>query len=235
MKRHTLEYRIARLERYIKNEFIDQFDKPKRSEEKEWVNDLFSKYKSLKSSLTTNLNSVTDTNKDSPFNLILSSKDKCIDFLITSKGNRDEMSCTAFNKGDNAKIDSLKKFHLNNEINKVAAFILQTLKSHKCESRSRKFEEVSLTALDCQYILKSVDRLLSDISDNASSKVEDDNSDYGFINVAIYNPNYVTDYDIIARDYNKFEVIHNDKNIRTVSDLKKVAEVVVNDFSSNYM
>ena len=61
MKRYTLEERVARLERLVtnkrvsKNEFLGVFNKPKRAEEKAWVDKLFKKYPSLKRELSTDL------------------------------------------------------------------------------------------------------------------------------------------------------------------------------------
>jgi len=67
MRRLTLEERISRLERMImksmsKNEFLDIFDKPKRSDEKEWVSKLFSKYPSLNRMFS--INTDVDSSRD---------------------------------------------------------------------------------------------------------------------------------------------------------------------------
>ena len=55
-KKLTFEERLSRLERLMKsrtqkNEFLGLFDKPKRKEEKGWLDKLFKKYPSLEDEL----------------------------------------------------------------------------------------------------------------------------------------------------------------------------------------
>lgn len=238
-----LEKRVLALEMYVsrlscKNEFIDRFDKPTRSEERKWVNNLFDKYRSLESKLKTNLDSINKQNSDRPFSLILTTNDDSIRFLITTKGNRDEMSCVAFNNGDNAKIDTLSKFHLNNGINKVAAFILQTIKDYTAESLRRhcgyKYEDVSLTTFDCESIRQQVEDLLDDTPE-VTVDINDDNSDYGFLNIGFFNPEYLTDYDIIAKDVKSFEVEQDGKNVGKARSVEDAIDLLVDKFIKDYI
>lgn len=241
MNNIALEYRVARLERLIsgrKNEFIDRFDKPTRSEEARWVSGLFDKYKSLKSKLKTNLDSINKQNSGKPFSLILTTNDDSIRFLITTKGNRDEMSCAAFNNGDNAKIAELRRFHLNNGINEVAVFILQTIKDYIKESLlcrySRKYEDISLTTFDCENIKQQIEDLLDDMPE-VTVDINDDNSDYGFLNIGFFNPEYLIDYDIVAKDVKSFEVERDSKKVGTAKSVEDAVDLLVDKFIKDYI
>lgn len=241
MRRLTLEERISRLERIImksmsKNEFLDIFDKPKRSDEKEWVSKLFSKYPSLNRMLSVNTNA--DDNRDSLFNITLNVRNKDISgvhFVISTKGDRGDMQCTAFD--GNNKLASLPHFHLDKELNQCAKFILQTMHDIlplSNENRRSKFESVPLTTLDCEYFEQIIKDYLDDLPE-IEIDIADDNSDHGFINVGIYNPKYVTEYDIIVNNVKSVDIEHNGKKIGTTKSFEDAAEELAEHFMDDYM
>lgn len=238
MKRYTLEERVARLERLVtnkrvsKNEFLGVFNKPKRAEEKTWVDKLFKKYPSLKRELSTGLE-VDKSQEKRPFHLLLTTKDKDyngLNFLISTKGGRDEMYCTAFD-GHDLKIDGLSPFHMDKDINKVAMFMLQILNGRTNESL--KNENVPLNTFDCEALLKIVEDNIK--STGAEADVTDDNADYGFINVGIYNPDFVTDYDVIANEFDSFEVDHEDKPIGKAKSFEEIGKIIADHYKENFL
>lgn len=243
MRGLTLEERISRLERLLnnvtrKNEFLDAINKPKRSDEKEWVSKLFSKYPSLKRECSTNINTIDGHSEKKPFYLILKTRGKEYNgmyFLISTHGDRGDMYCTAFDKYD-AKVKSLKKFHLDKELNQCAMFILQTLQDYKTnEGKSRfKNENVSLTTFDCETIKQMLDGRFDDLPE-IEVDVADDNSDYGFINIGIYNPEYITSYDLIVNDAVSVDVEHDDKKIGTSKSIEDATDMLADHFMEDYV
>lgn len=237
----TFEERLSRLERLMKsrtrkNEFLGLFDKPKRKEEKGWLDKLFKKYPSLKGELEYDMRPES-FKEDKPFHLQLKARDKKkyngMHFLITTKGGRGDMYCTAFDS-TNSSIDSLPKFHLDKDLNLCAKFILQTLQRMN-ESKSRcKNEGVPLTSFDCELIKQILEDYFDDLPE-IEVDVTDDNSDYGFINVGIYNPEYITSYDIIVNDIRSVEVDHEDKKIGTARSIEDATDMLADHFMEDYM
>ena len=240
-KKLTIEERLSRLERLMKvrtpkNEFLGLFDKPKRKEEKGWLDKLFKKYPSLESELEYGMRPES-FKEDKPFHLQLMARDKKkyngISFLITTKGGRGDMYCTAFDRS-NTMIDQLPKFHLDKDLNLCAKFILQTLQ-HMNESKVRcKNEGVPLTSFDCELIKQMLEDYFDDLPE-IEVDVTDDNSDYGFINVGIYNPEYITSYDIIVNDTRSVEVDHEDKKIGTARSIEDATDMLADHFMEDYM
>lgn len=240
-KRLTFEERISRLERLMKvrtpkNEFLGLFDKPKRKEEKGWLDKMFKKYPSLESELEYSMRPES-FKEDKPFHVQLKTRDKKkyngISFLITTKGGRGDMYCTAFDRS-NTMIDQLPKFHLDKDLNLCAKFILQTLQRMN-ESKSRcKNEGVPLTSFDCELIKQMLEDYFDDLPE-IEVDVTDDNSDYGFINVGIYNPEYITSYDIIVNDTRSVEVDHEDKKIGTARSIEDATDMLADHFIEDYM
>lgn len=237
----TFEERLSRLERLMKsrtqkNEFLGLFDKPKRKEEKGWLEKLFKKYPSLERELKYDMGPES-FKEDRPFHLQLKPRDKNkyngIHFLITTKGGRGDMYCTAFDQS-NTMIDKLPKFHLDKDLNLCAKFILQTLQRMN-ESKSRcKNEGVPLTSFDCELIKQMLEDYFDDLPE-IEVDVTDDNSDYGFINVGIYNPEYITSYDIIVNDTRSVEVDHEDKKIGTARSIEDATDMLADHFMEDYM
>lgn len=240
-KKLTLEERLSRIERLMKvrtpkNEFLGLFNKPKRKEERGWLDKLFKKYPSLESELEYKMRPES-FKEDKPFHLQLMARDKKkyngISFIITTKGGRDDMYCTAFDRS-NRMIDQLPKFNLDKDLNLCAKFILQTLQRMN-ESKSRcKNEGVPLTSFDCELIKQMLEDYFDDLPE-IEVDVTDDNSDYGFINVGIYNPEYITSYDIIVNDTRSVEVDHEDKKIGTARSIEDATDMLADHFMEDYM
>lgn len=240
-KKLTLEERLSRLERLMKsrtpkNEFLGLFDKPKRKEEKSWLEKLFKKYPSLERELMYDMRPES-FKEDKPFHLQLKPRDNKkyngVHFLITTKGGRGDMYCTAFDS-TNSKIDILPKFNLDKDLNLCAKFILQTLQRMN-ESKTRcKNEGVPLTSFDCELIKQMLEDYFDDLPE-IEVDVTDDNSDYGFINVGIYNPEYITSYDIIVNDTRSVEVDHEDKKIGTARSIEDATDMLADHFMEDYM
>lgn len=240
-KKLTFEERLSRLERLMKvrtpkNEFLGLFDKPKRKEEKGWLDKLFKKYPSLENELEYSMRPES-FKEDKPFHVQLKTRDKKkyngISFLITTKGGRGDMYCTAFDRS-NTMIDQLPKFHLDKDLNLCAKFILQTLQRMN-ESKSRcKNEGVPLTSFECELIKQMLEDYFDDLPE-IEVDVTDDNSDYGFINVGIYNPEYITSYDIIVNDTRSVEVDHEDKKIGTARSIEDATDMLADHFMEEYI
>lgn len=240
-KKLTIEERLFRLERLMKvrtpkNEFLGLFDKPKRKEEKGWLDKLFKKYPSIENVLERNMRPES-FKEDKPFHLQLKTRDKKkfndVSFVITTKGGRSDMYCTAFDQ-NNKMIDILPKFNLDKDLNLCAKFILQTLQRMN-ESKSRcKNEGVPLTSFDCELIKQMLEDYFDDLPE-IEVDVTDDNSDYGFINVGIYNPEYITSYDIIVNDTRSVEVDHEDKKIGTARSIEDATDMLADHFMEDYM
>ena len=131
-------------------------------------------------------------------------------------------------------IDQLPKFHLDKDLNLCAKFILQTLQRMN-ESKSRcKNEGVPLTSFDCELIKQMLEDYFDDLPE-IEVDVTDDNSDYGFINVGIYNPEYITSYDIIVNDTRSVEVDHEDKKIGTARSIEDATDMLADHFMEYYM
>jgi hypothetical protein len=116
----------------------------------------------------------------------------------------------------------------------------------KSNNRSRKFEsddfsngpvkngDVPLTLLECEEIKQTVEDYLDDLPE-IKVNINDDNSDYGYIKVGLYNPTYVTDYDIVVSRADYTKVIHRNKTIGTVDSLDSAAELLAKDFMKDYI
>lgn len=120
-----LEYRVCKLERalYRSDEFFDLLDNPSHEEENALVNKLCNRYTSLRSLLK----KLESKETDDMFHVELSTHDGSIKFVIYTNDDRDEMACNAYKNGK--LIGKLNKFHLYNDLNTVAKFILQILNS----------------------------------------------------------------------------------------------------------
>ena len=244
MKKHyTLEERIVRLEREIanrtrhKNEFLGIFNKPRRSEERSWLDKIFSKYSSIKKAFQAETQELDKGQEKKTFHIVLSARDKKYDglyFIISTKGGRDEMYCTAYN-GLNERLASLSPFNMDKDINNVAMFILKQLEKYesRCYSMNIKNESVPLNPFDCEKLSKAVSDNLKDLKE-CEVDVTDDNADYGFVNIGIYNPDFVTDYYVIANKFNSFEVDYEDKSIGEADSLEGVGKIISDHFKKNY-
>jgi len=242
MRRLTLEERVTRLERLInrhtrKNEFLGVFSKPKRSDEKEWVSKLFSKYPSIKHSFETDIDKIDRSTEDDPFNVTFTPRDKKgVSFVVSTKGDRGDMYCTVLNdRGEEVSVSP--KFHLDKELNQCAMFMLETLKNKQSnEGRRRrcKYENIPLTTFDCGVIEQTIKDSFDDLPE-VDIEVTDDNSDYGFLNVGIYNPEYVTSYDIIVNEAESVDVEHEGKKVGTAESIEDAADMLAEHFMKDYI
>lgn len=232
IRRILLEKRIARLEKLIKNEFLGA-SKPKQSDEDEFVNRLFSKYPTLRKALTYKL---SNKNPDEPFNAVLSSDSDHdnIYFVVGTDDGRNDMYCTAYDNND-VRLGSIKNLSLTDDVNKIANFMLPyIIENTVTESRRRIYESVPLTRFDCETINKLLNKELEDKL-GYSSDYADDNSDYGFLNIAIYDDNgkYITDYDLEVEEPNKISVSTDNREVGTANSFRRCAEMIFKDFEKN--
>jgi hypothetical protein len=243
MPKHTLEERIRRLEilfeRSRKNELLGLFDKPNKTDEAKWVNKLFTKYSSFKD-VFDEYKQDDKSNKSKPFHLALHTKDNNYNgiwFLISTTKGRDDMYCNALDK-NNRIIGSVKNFNIDADINNVAKFILQTLKENKNptahESRRRKYENVLINPFDCETLEAIIEDNLDDLPE-VDVEVTDDNGVHGFANVGIYNPEFIIDYDVMAIDYNSFEISINNNKIGKAKSLEDVGQIISDHFMDHYI
>jgi len=247
MKNFTLEERIARLEKLIsqamyKNEFLG-FTEPKYSEEKSWINSLFSKYISLRKALI--YNERTKNNKsDSVFYIILNTRNNRyngISFEISTAGDRNAMYCTCIDTNQNI-IAKLKSFNLDTDLNKVAAFILEQLDSNKTNNVSNnnineKYinESVAFNAIECEYIRDLIDENLPDILSDTKIKLDKKDTDKGILIVHLTIKDDITSYTITAVDADKFYLEYNNKKIKTVKSITDIVNALVNHFTKIYI
>jgi hypothetical protein len=245
----TLENRISRLEKALmKKEFLD-FDKLTSGDETEFIDKLFSKYRSL-----ANILSISDTvdksdtfsiklytDKNGPYNGLY--------FRILTSGGRRKVYITAYNDESQSNnkykdLGVLRNLNIDTDIDKVAEFILSILDSNKNEvchkhnkkqlRKSIKNENVPLTTFDCGAIKQAVEDYLDDLPE-VKINVNDDNSDYGYIKVSLYNPKYLTDYEIIVSDSNSIKLIHKNKTVDTVGSIDDAVELLSKDFMKDYI
>lgn len=117
----------------------------------------------------------------------------------------------------------------------LEARIRKLEKKLKSESLKKILENLMLSTFDCESL---VNMLTKELRNLRECKIEysDDNADYGFINLGIYNPKYITSYNIIANDYNSFEI--NDENnhyVGKVDSFKKIAKLIADHFRNNFI
>lgn len=236
-KLDLLESRVEKLENYIKNEFLG-FGKPKRSDEAGFVKSLFDKYPTIRKALHQAENPNDSKRLNQPFHLVLVADDKYNDISFVMAGqDKDNMYCSAFDK-NSSFIDKLKPFSLSKDVNKVARFIIDQLQNNinKNAVESFKFtnESVPLTTMDCESLRQIIEDNFDDLPE-IEIDITDDNADYGFINVGIFNPEYIADYDIIANEADEFEVTFNDKTVGTAKSLEDAADILSDHFIDNYI
>ena len=237
-----LEKRIQRLEKLLyrhtlsKNEFL-KLGEPKRSDEQPFIEKLFGKYPTISKTLSYEDIPTKNTRNDT-FHLVLSSNSKYNNIRFVIQGpDRSNMSCTAFDSND-LKIDVLKQFSLDTDVNTVARFILETLHSNKKqhnEKRTSKVESVSLSGMDCESIRKYIkDSLSKKYDTDVDVEVDTKYANLGIVVISIYNNNFITDYTITANNTDSFKADYNGKTIISSSTLNKVEDYIINHFIDVY-
>ena len=237
-----LEKRIQRLEKLLyrhtssKNEFL-KLGEPKRSDEPPFVEKLFGKYPTISKTLSYEDIPTKNTSNDT-FHLVLSSDSKYNNIRFVIQGpDRSNMSCTAFDSND-LKIDVLKQFSLDTDVNTVARFILETLHNNKKqhnEKRTSKVESVSLSGMDCESIRKYINDSLSKKYDtDVDVEVDTKYANLGIVVISIYNNKFITDYTITANETDSFKADYNGKTIISSSTLNKVEDYIINHFIDVY-
>lgn len=237
-----LEKRIQRLEKLLyrhtlsKNEFL-KLGEPKRSDEQPFIEKLFGKYPTISKTLSYEDIPTKNTRNDT-FHLVLSSNSKYNNIRFVIQGpDRSNMSCTAFDSND-LKIDVLKQFSLDTDVNTVARFILETLHSNKKqhnEKRTSKVESVSLSGMDCESIRKYIkDSLSKKYDTDVDVEVDTKYANLGIVVISIYNNNFITDYTITANNTDSFKADYNGKTIVSSSTLNKVEDYIINHFIDVY-
>jgi len=246
MKKLTLEERVARLERLVsratcKNEFLG-FTAPKDSEEQSWIDDLFSKYISLRRDLIYNEHA-KNNRSDNTFYIILSTKGNQhngISFEISTAGDRNTMYCTCIDANRNV-IAKLKSFNLDKDLNKVAAFILEQLDNNKADisedNVNEKYisESVAFNASECEYIHDLINENLPDILSDTKIELNKKDIGKGIIVVHLTMNDDTTSYTIIAVDADKFYLEYNNKKIKTVKSINDVVDVLIDHFTKIYI
>lgn len=237
-----LEKRIQRLEKLLyrrtssKNEFL-KLGEPKRSDESPFVEKLFGKYPTISKTLSYEDIPTKNTSNDT-FHLVLSSDSKYNNIRFVIQGpDRSNMSCTAFDSND-LKIDALKQFSLDTDVNTVARFILETLHSNKKqhnEKRTSKVESVSLSGMDCESIRKYINDSLSKKYDtDVDVEVNTKYANLGIVVISIYNNKFITDYTITANNTDSFRADYNGKTIISSSTLNRVEDYIISHFIDAY-
>ena len=237
-----LEKRIQRLEKLLyrrtlsKNEFL-KLGEPKRSDEQPFIEKLFGKYPTISKTLSYEDIPTKNTSNDT-FHLVLSSNSKYNNIRFVIQGpDRSNMSCTAFDSND-LKIDVLKQFSLDTDVNTVARFILETLHSNKKqhnEKRTSKVESVSLSGMECESIRKYIkDSLSKKYDTDVDVEVDTKYANLGIVVISIYNNNFITDYTITANNTDSFKADYNGKTIISSSTLNKVEDYIINHFIDVY-
>lgn len=237
MNKRTLEERVTLLERILKSELLG-FGKPEQSDEEEFTKKLFNKYQTIGKNLHIEDNSAKANEKQS-FNLVLTADESYNNIIFIINGHdRNNMSCIAFDKSD-LKIDTLKPFSLNTDINTVARFILEIMKDNKSkinEKMSRKLEAVSLSGMDCESIRRDIEDSLSDKYDsNVVIEVDNKYANLGIVVVGIYNPDLVAEYTITADDVDRFKTEYNGKVIGAISTLNIAEDNLIEHFLDNFV
>ena len=110
---------------------------------------------------------------------------------------------------------------------------LYKLESKLYKSRKCKNESLPFTTEDCKSVKQIIEDGLDDLPE-CEIDITDDNADNGYLNIGIYNPNYVTDYDIVQEDVNSFKVINNDNTLEADS-LDDAAYMLCDHFIENYV
>ena len=237
-----LEKRIQRLEKLLyrhtssKNEFL-KLGEPKRSDEQPFIEKLFGKYPTISKTLSYE-DIPTKNTRNNTFHLVLSSNSKYNNIRFVIQGpDRSNMSCTAFDSND-LKIDVLKQFSLDTDVNTVARFILETLHSNKKqhnEKRTSKVESVSLSGMDCESIRKYIkDSLSKKYDTDVDVEVDMKYANLGIVVISIYNNKFITDYTITANNSDSFKADYNGKTIISSSTLNKVEDYIINHFIDVY-
>ena len=237
-----LEKRIQRLEKLLyrhtlsKNEFL-KLGEPKRSDEQPFIEKLFGKYPTISKTLSYEDIPNKNTRNDA-FHLVLSSNSKYNNIRFVIQGpDRSNMSCTAFDSND-LKIDVLKQFSLDTDVNTVARFILETLRSNKKqhnEKRTSKVESVSLSGMDCESIRKYIkDSLSKKYDTDVDVEVDTKYANLGIVVISIYNNKFITDYTITVNETDSFKADYNGKTIISSSTLNKVEDYIINHFIDVY-
>jgi hypothetical protein len=97
-----------------------------------------------------------------------------------------------------------------------------------------KFESVQISEFDCDNLIKMIKRQCAGLPD-FDVDYADDNINNGFINIGVYNPEYITSYDVEAVDYNKYDVSVDDSFIGTAISIKDVASIIANNFKNIFV
>lgn len=237
MNRKLLEARVSRLERLIlKNEFLG-YDKLSAKEEKDFVLKLYSKYPSMR---TVFGGYNAKKLPDEIFKIELSPTDDTeydgIRFEISTDGDRKEVFVKAFD-GDNEVLGTLRRLDIDKDVNKIAAFIMQTLQNNRVSNEGRlhkKCEGVPLTLFECESIQQDIADQLDDLP-KCKVKVIDDNAEYGYIKIEIGDPKLVTSYSINADSVKSFTVSNNDKKVGTEKTIDDAIDLLCEDFMDKYI
>ena len=109
-----------------------------------------------------------------------------------------------------------------------------SLESRISNLERRINENVALNQFDCGLLSSEIMKNLKDLKD-CDIDLADDNAEYGFVSVGMYNPKYVTDYNITADEYNKFSVENNDKSVGECESFDEIGKLIADHFKKNYL
>lgn len=98
-------------------------------------------------------------------------------------------------------------------------------------NKRKYYEEVQLSAFDCQQLADSIETLIANkVGKRCDVDITDDNADYGYINVGIECDGFANEYDVRALDYDLFEVMEDNETFEDCESLEEVAQVIANRF-----
>lgn len=226
MRKLTLEERVTRLERVIKNELL--LFKPSRKDAENFVSKLKDKYSSSLSKYGAGYLSSKNFHVSFYPDKELSQKINGLHFIIAAKENG-KIYCTA---ADNSNNQIATKF-LNDkkDINTAANFIISQVNAAKKkynvkESKLYKYENVSLNDFTILQLEKLIVNAIN--NDDYIVSIDERNSVNGELTVTVEFEDDSISVNIIALDYDRYNV--DGKRLNSIEEVADyIADLVYSD------
>lgn len=121
---------------------------------------------------------------------------------------------------------------LDKRISKLEKLAYEMILNKKLKIKN---ESVPLNNFDCEELESIIDEKVNSRF-NWNASIENDNADYGYISVGVYNDanKYIVGFDVEADNYDSFIISCNNKDVATAESFEEIADIIVKEINKKY-